>query len=98
MLKPVVGPGAERGLTTGFNIGYGGGDQGAQVTFMVRNSQITDWGYGIFYIDRTETYPHLPEVTLDIDDCASTFFNNRLFNVCERPPQGGLCVEKCPTN
>ena len=93
-----VGPGAERGLTTGFNIGYGGGDQGAQVTFMVRNSQITDWGYGIFYIDRTETYPHLPEVTLDIDDCASTFFNNRLFNVCERPPQGGLCVEKCPTN
>jgi hypothetical protein len=92
------GPRAEGSLTTGFHIGYGGGDQGAQVTFMVRNSRIADWSYGVFYIDRTETYPHLPDVTLDVDDCASTFFNNGLFNVCERPPQGGLCVEKCPTN
>jgi len=91
------GSGAESSLTTGFYISYGGGDQGAQVSFMVRNSQIADWGYGVFYIDRTEAYPHLPEVTLDIDDCATTFSGNRLFNVCERPPQGGMCVEKCPT-
>jgi len=92
------GPGTELVGTTGFYISYGGGDQGAQVAFMVRNSRIADWGYGVFYVDRTEAYPHLPEVTLDADDCASTFFNNRLFNMCERPPQGGLCAEKCPTN
>jgi hypothetical protein len=93
-----AGAGGSGVVPIGFDIGYGGGDQGAEVTFMVRNSQITDWDYGVFYIDRTETYPHLPDVTLDIDDCAATFSGNRLFNVCERPPQGGLCVEQCVTN
>jgi hypothetical protein len=93
-----AGAGGSGVVPIGFDIGYGGGDQGAEVTFMVRNSQIADWDYGVFYIDRTETYPHLPDVTLDIDDCAATFSGNRLFNVCERPPQGGLCVEQCPTD
>lgn len=78
----------------GFNIGYASEGQKASVTLVVRNSRITHWNYGIFYVNN-ELAPNSPDVTLDIDDCSATFSNNRLFNICERS-QSGPCVEKCP--